>query len=200
MRRLPPLERANHPPDPYAQGDGRPQAVQFLKHFRSLAPDVPDDFLRSIWSSRLPPNVQAILAGELALRTASSRPHRGQRSRALSHSPTAVHFCSESRTSPARWEHSTPSEPPLPSAPRILAPTPGTPAPVPGTVARAVDPPPKMTLHPPSAGTIAAMEPGRKSVLSLTPTTSRETNTANINSGTCLHYNHKLPLHHGQAW
>jgi hypothetical protein len=35
---------------------------QFLRHLRSLAPDVPDDFLRSIWSSRLPPNVRAILA------------------------------------------------------------------------------------------------------------------------------------------
>jgi len=26
---------------------------QFLRHLKSLAPDVPDDFLRSIWSSRL---------------------------------------------------------------------------------------------------------------------------------------------------
>jgi hypothetical protein len=43
-------------------GDHKPS--QFLKHLRSLAPDVPDDFLRSIWSSRLPTNVQAILAGQ----------------------------------------------------------------------------------------------------------------------------------------
>jgi hypothetical protein len=35
---------------------------QFLRHNRSLAPDVPDDFIRSIWSSRLSPNVKAILA------------------------------------------------------------------------------------------------------------------------------------------
>jgi hypothetical protein len=37
---------------------------QFLRHLRSLVPEVSDDFLRSIWSSRLPPNVQAILAGQ----------------------------------------------------------------------------------------------------------------------------------------
>jgi hypothetical protein len=30
---------------------------------KSLAPDVPEDFL-SIWSSRLPPNIQNILAGQ----------------------------------------------------------------------------------------------------------------------------------------
>jgi hypothetical protein len=43
-------------------GDRKPP--QFLRHLRSLAPDAPDDFLRSIWSSRLPPNMQAILAGQ----------------------------------------------------------------------------------------------------------------------------------------
>lgn len=43
-------------------GDRKPS--QFLRHLRSLAPDVPDDFLRSIWSSRLPHNIQAILAGQ----------------------------------------------------------------------------------------------------------------------------------------
>jgi hypothetical protein len=43
-------------------GDSKPS--QFLRHLRSLAPDVPDDFLRSIWSSRLPANVQDILAGQ----------------------------------------------------------------------------------------------------------------------------------------
>jgi hypothetical protein len=34
----------------------------FLRQLRILAPDVSDDFLRSIWSSRLPPNLRAILA------------------------------------------------------------------------------------------------------------------------------------------
>jgi hypothetical protein len=43
-------------------GDRKPS--QFLRHLRSLAPDVPDDFLHTIWSSRLPPNIQAFLAGQ----------------------------------------------------------------------------------------------------------------------------------------
>jgi hypothetical protein len=43
-------------------GDRKPS--QFLRHLRSLAPDVPDNFLRSIWSSLLPPTVWAILSGQ----------------------------------------------------------------------------------------------------------------------------------------
>ena len=43
-------------------GDRKPS--QFLRHLRGLATDVPDDFLRTIWTSRLPPHVQAILAGQ----------------------------------------------------------------------------------------------------------------------------------------
>jgi hypothetical protein len=42
-------------------GDRKPS--QFLRHLRSLAPDVPDDFLQSIWPSQLPPKVQTILTG-----------------------------------------------------------------------------------------------------------------------------------------
>jgi hypothetical protein len=37
---------------------------QFLRHLWGLAPDVPEDFLYSIWSSWQPPNIQAILAGQ----------------------------------------------------------------------------------------------------------------------------------------
>jgi len=37
---------------------------QFLRHLKSLAPDVPDNFLCTVWASRLPPHVQAILAGQ----------------------------------------------------------------------------------------------------------------------------------------
>jgi hypothetical protein len=43
-------------------GDCKPS--RFLRDFRSLASDVTDDFLRSIWFSRLPHNVQAVLAGQ----------------------------------------------------------------------------------------------------------------------------------------
>jgi len=35
---------------------------QFLRHFKGLAPDVPDDYQRTTWASRLPPHVQEILA------------------------------------------------------------------------------------------------------------------------------------------
>jgi hypothetical protein len=41
-------------------GDRKPS--QFLRHFRSLVPDLPDYFLRAIWTSRLPAKVQANLA------------------------------------------------------------------------------------------------------------------------------------------
>jgi hypothetical protein len=43
-------------------GDQKPS--RFLRHVRILAPDVPYDFFRRIWSCRLPPNIQAILAGQ----------------------------------------------------------------------------------------------------------------------------------------
>jgi len=38
---------------------------QFLRHLKGLAPDVADEFLRTIRSSRLPPQVQAIIAGQI---------------------------------------------------------------------------------------------------------------------------------------
>jgi hypothetical protein len=41
-------------------GDRKPS--QFLRHLRSPAPDIPDNYLRIVWNSRLPTNVQAILA------------------------------------------------------------------------------------------------------------------------------------------
>jgi hypothetical protein len=37
---------------------------QFLRQLRSLVPDVPDDFLHSIWSSWLLPNIRAILSSQ----------------------------------------------------------------------------------------------------------------------------------------
>jgi hypothetical protein len=37
---------------------------QFLRRLRGLAPNVPQDFLYTIWSSRLPPKIHAILAGQ----------------------------------------------------------------------------------------------------------------------------------------
>ena len=49
-------------------GDRRP--TQFLRHLRTLAgPSVPPDFLRTLWTKRLPPNIQAIIVkqGQAAL-------------------------------------------------------------------------------------------------------------------------------------
>jgi hypothetical protein len=43
-------------------GDLKPS--QFPRHLRKLAPDLPDDFLRSIWTSRLPSNTRAMFAGQ----------------------------------------------------------------------------------------------------------------------------------------
>lgn len=44
-------------------GDRKPS--QFLRHLQHLAgPDVPDDFLRTIWTSRLPSGIQTIIASQ----------------------------------------------------------------------------------------------------------------------------------------
>lgn len=44
-------------------GDRRPS--QFLRHLQHLAgPNVPEDFIRSIWTSRLPVNLQTVIASQ----------------------------------------------------------------------------------------------------------------------------------------
>jgi hypothetical protein len=43
-------------------GESKPS--QFMRHVRSLPPNVSDDIFCSIWSGRLPSNVQVILAGQ----------------------------------------------------------------------------------------------------------------------------------------
>lgn len=44
---------------------GDRKASQFLRHLQDLAgPDVPTDFIKSIWSSRLPQNIQTVLASQ----------------------------------------------------------------------------------------------------------------------------------------
>jgi hypothetical protein len=64
VRRLSPSreQRIRQVPTFEEMGDRKPS--QFLRHLRSLAPHVPEDFIYTIWSSRLPPNIQAILAGQ----------------------------------------------------------------------------------------------------------------------------------------
>lgn len=44
-------------------GDRKPS--QFLRHLRHLAgPNMPDDFLKTIWTSRLPQNIQTVVASQ----------------------------------------------------------------------------------------------------------------------------------------
>jgi len=43
---------------------GNRKPSQFLRHLKNLAPDVPDDFLRTIRASLFPPHVQAIHASQ----------------------------------------------------------------------------------------------------------------------------------------
>lgn len=44
---------------------GNRKPSQFLRHLQSLAgPSIPDDFIRSIWCSRLPSNLQALIASQ----------------------------------------------------------------------------------------------------------------------------------------
>jgi len=43
-------------------GDRKPS--QFVRHLKGLVRDVPDEFLCTIWASRLPQHIQAILAGQ----------------------------------------------------------------------------------------------------------------------------------------
>jgi hypothetical protein len=71
-------------------GDRKPS--QFLRQLRSLVPDLPDYFLRTIWTIRLPANVQATL-GCRAQGNYHSRRQRGRTSAlqppAASSSPTS---------------------------------------------------------------------------------------------------------------
>lgn len=49
---------------------GERKPSQFLRHLKNLAgPGVPDEFIRSVWSSRLPSNVQTIVASQAAKST-----------------------------------------------------------------------------------------------------------------------------------
>jgi hypothetical protein len=91
-------------------GDRKPS--QFLRHLKSLAPDVPDDFLRSIWSSRLQPHIQTILAGQAEgnLDAASQWPIGSQRSphcpppQQSPKLPTPLRCYKRLRICPDRWQ------------------------------------------------------------------------------------------------
>jgi hypothetical protein len=75
-------QRVRQPLTPEAMGESKPS--QLLRHVRSLAPDVPDYLLRTIWTSQLPRNVQTTHTASLML-SLTPRPSAppGLRSRAL---------------------------------------------------------------------------------------------------------------------
>jgi hypothetical protein len=59
-------------------GDRKPS--QFLRHLKSLAPDIPDDYLRILWTSRLPTDIRTILVGlpEVELESAALDANRNR--------------------------------------------------------------------------------------------------------------------------
>jgi hypothetical protein len=85
-------------------GDRKPS--QFLRHLRGLAPDMPEDFIYTIWSSRLPPNIQAILAGhrEGSLDAAA---HRADRIAEATPQPALASVGQPPNTTAAKHGHDT---------------------------------------------------------------------------------------------
>jgi hypothetical protein len=170
------LERAMNPPAPYAR-DGRSQAVAVFGTSGTSPPTYQTTSSTPSGPAAYPPifspfssvSPRAASTPQPAVRTISPRSHPRRRYRALVHAPTAPHFCRETRTSPARWQHSALSRTVFALASGTLVPNPKIPAPAPGTAAQAANSTPEAT----PAGTTAAMELGRKIVLKSTPTASR---------------------------
>ncbi|XP_023713819.1 uncharacterized protein LOC111867851 [Cryptotermes secundus] len=96
---------------------GERKPSHFLSYLKSLAPEVPDNVIRSVWTSRLPRNVQSFLAGqnEINLEAADLCADRifevefGQRSLALMNPRTFANFGRRSLNSRAKWLHSGPN-------------------------------------------------------------------------------------------
>jgi hypothetical protein len=150
-------------------GDRKPS--QFLRYLRSIAPDVSDELIRSIWSSHLPANVQAILAGQTegnlkaaarcADRIYEVAPQPVLASVAPNHNSTALLQGIEDY--PARRPHSAPSRTAFVKTSETLGPAPGSRAPaytlngtdrgnnlhLPAATAPAIAPPatPPLQLH-----------------------------------------------------
>jgi hypothetical protein len=181
---------------------GDRKSSQFLRHLRTLAPDVPDDFLHTNWSSRLPPKFRpfssaspiAAWTPQPAVRTASLGRTTAGASERWSTPRTAPHFRRGSRTSPARWQHSALSR-------TVFAPAPGTLAPI-----QDQEPPPGQQIPLPRRHRTHPLlvppplrSPGAKvnSAVLLPP--AGQTNAADITGGTCLLYD-RPPLHYGETW
>jgi hypothetical protein len=158
VRRLSPLERATCPPAPYARVHGRPQATPVYQtpqkpHVRAIHAGQPEGDLDTAAHSadRITETApKPVLARVVPLPNSAALL---QRIEDLSRQLASLRA--------ERAQPRSSSRDPRPNS-RNSRP--------------AADPPPEMTLHPNSAGTVVATEPGRKSVLSYRP-----------------------PLHHGQA-
>ncbi|PNF14234.1 hypothetical protein B7P43_G12202 [Cryptotermes secundus] len=150
-------------------GDRKPS--QFLRYLKSLAPEVSDNVIRSVWTSRLPRNVQSFLAGqnesnleaaalcadrisEVEVRPALAsvdgptdigalRREIADLSRQVAALSTGQHRLHDAS------KISTPNR-------ETEAPVPRVPAPPSTSDGPTADPPPGATPHPVSAGTTAA--------------------------------------------
>jgi hypothetical protein len=126
---------------------GERKPSQFLRQFKILTPDVPGDFLRSMWCSRLPPDVRAILAGQPEGDLSAAGRCADRIIRAATHAALA----SVERTS-AAYQHFSRQMTELSAEMAIIATAPGISAAATGNNDWATDLVPERTLHPPTNG------------------------------------------------
>jgi hypothetical protein len=164
--------------------DGQPQAVPVYEAPQE-APDMPDDFPHAIWSSRLPINIQAA-QGQLGHCGQLCRPHLKGRTPA----DASERWSTPDSTALLQGIKGLSRQVAALSAEQDSLHT-STRDSCSGSRSRRAG-----SRFPSKAAIIAAMEPGRKSVLSLAPTASRGTNTADITDSTCLGCNDRPPIHY----
>jgi hypothetical protein len=150
-------------------GDRKPS--EFLRHLRSLGPDVPGDFLRSKFSSRLPSNSRAVFTGQpegdlnTAARCADLIIEAETQPTLASFEPLA-----DSNAFLQLIENLSYQVAALSAELVQLRYSSRNPRSSNSNRRSGSRSPPEMTLHPPSAGTIAATESGHRRVLSPDPT------------------------------
>ncbi|XP_023723409.1 uncharacterized protein LOC111873161 [Cryptotermes secundus] len=187
---------------------------KFLRYLKSLAPDVSGNVIRSVWTRRLPRNVQSFLAGQTESNSEAAvlcgdrisevevqpglagvdeptdigtlRQEIAQLSRQV-----AALSTEQDRFYP-RFSESDNKPRDRGSSPKRSRPAFNNHRPGSRSLSRG-------TLHPVSAGTTAASALGHKTVLRPAPTASREPDAADIIGGTCLTYDNRPPLHNRQS-
>jgi hypothetical protein len=161
-------------------GNRRPS--QFLRHLRSIVPDMPDNFLHASCLADYPPTYKSFSLASLRVTwmLQTSRCSRLSRQHLR-----ATHFCNGPRTSPARWQELTAKLTHFRSSSTNCCLASRSPSQDEAT--------PTLCWYHRCYGAWALKctkpcsygQPGKT--------------TADINSGTCLCYNHRPLLHHGQA-